>query len=248
MITIPKAILLGIIQGLTEFLPVSSSGHLVLFQHLLGMNEPMVVFDIVVHWGTLLAVLIYFSKDIFQMIRQSILFLWYWPRVRNLDTLFHQYPYAMVAFFVILSTLSTALLAFGFKDAIEYFFESVPAVGIAWILMGILLLGSRRFQSGDRGLDMLNNRDAFFIGATQGISFIPGISRSGSTILMGLALGLKKEEAARFSFWIAIPAIVGAGILKMEEGIQFANSHGGPLLAGFIASAITGFLLRIARA
>ena len=127
------------------------------------------------------------------------------------------------------------------KDAIEYFFESVPAVGIAWILMGIVLLGSRRFQSGDRGMDMLNTRDAFFIGAAQGISFIPGVSRSGATILMGLALGLKKDEAARFSFWIAIPAIVGAGILKMDEGIQFANLHGGPLLAGFIASAITGF-------
>ena len=245
-----EAILLGIVQGLTEFLPISSSGHLVLFQNILGMKEPMIAFDIAVHWGTLAAVLIYFARDFFRMIGHTFLFLIHLPVKRNLDALFNQYPYALIFILVVLATIPTIVIAMVFQDAFEFFFGSLLAVGIAWIVMSIALIASRKFQEGYRSMNLMNHRDAFLIGIAQGISIMPGISRSGVTILLGMFLGLEKKEAARFSFWIAVPTIIGAGIFKRHEGIEFYNNHGMILVAGFMAAAITGFfaiafLLRI---
>jgi len=240
--TIQEAIILGIIQGLTEFLPISSSGHLVLFQHLFGFKEPMLAFDIAVHCGTLLAVFVYFAKDLLQIFLQSFLFLIRWPFVRDRKQLFEKYPYALTGGFILLASIPTFIIAFVLLEGFEFFFGSILSVGIAWMGMGVLLLVSRRFQEGDRPLNLLNHRDAFLIGIVQGISIMPGISRSGATILTGMACGMNKEAAAKFSFWIAIPAILGAAIFKMEEGMHWVTSQAPLLLAGFGAATLTGFL------
>jgi len=240
--TILKAVILGVVQGLTEFLPVSSSGHLVLFQNLLGMKEPMLAFDIVLHLGTLVAVFIYFRKDFFEMIRQSFLFIVHLPRAADRQALFEKYPYALESSFVILSCIPTAVIGFVFKDAFEALFGSVLAVGVAWIVMSGILIASRWFQNGIRGLELMNHQDAFLIGLAQGVSIIPGISRSGSTILAAMLCGIEKKEAARFSFWMSVPAIIGAAAFELDEGLDFFAASPWTLAAGFIASAVVGYL------
>ncbi|MDD5218164.1 MAG: undecaprenyl-diphosphatase UppP [Candidatus Omnitrophica bacterium] len=239
-----EAVVLGIVQGFTEFLPVSSSGHLVLFQNLLGMREPMLAFDVAVHLGTLLAVFVYFGKDLIRMVVQSVLFAVKFPFASDKDEVHQQYPYAAITGFVILASVPTFLIAIAFKDMFEYLFSSVAAVGFAWLVMGILLVLSRWFQeSNARFLTMMNHRDAFFIGIAQGIAIIPGISRSGSTILGGMLCGIEKKDAARFSFLIGIPAILGAAVLKMREGIDFFASYPAALIAGFVMSALVGYFV-----
>jgi len=235
-----NAVILGVVQALTEFLPVSSSGHLVLFQHLLGIKEPMLVFDIAVHWGTLLAVILYFWRDILHLIRDFFNFITRLPSAPDREKLFQEYPYALVGVYVIVATIPTALIGFFFQEVFENLFHSVFAVAVAWFALGILLIISERFQDGDRNLTMLNQKDAFLIGTAQGIAILPGISRSGTTILMGMLCGIKKEDAARFSFLMSLPAILGVGILKFKDGIEFAQSSMAPLLIGFFVSAIVG--------
>ncbi len=242
MITIEKAIWLGIVQGLTEFLPISSSGHLVLFQNLMGMSEPMLAFDVAVHLGTLLAVFLYFAKDICRMVTDTFAFLIRFPGTQNREALYQKYPYSLVTTYVIVATIPTIMVVVIFEEALTYLFSSLLAVGIAWIMMSFILMASRKFQIGDRPLNLMNSRDAFIIGVAQGIAVIPGISRSGSTILAGMAMGLERGESAKFSFWIAIPAIIAAGTLQWKEGLELYQNHRLELFAGFGASAVTGLL------
>ena len=193
-----QAAFLGIVQGLTEFLPVSSSGHLVLFQTLLGFEDPLVAFDVVLHLGTLIAVFIYFWKDLMTMTVQTLRFIFEAPFAKNKDAVLDQYPHALTAGFVILSTIPTAAMGFIFKDTVEYFFGSILVVGIAWMVLGIVLISTRTHMTGGRPLSEMNHRDAFVIGIAQGIALIPGLSRSGSTIIAGLYAGIDKKDAARF--------------------------------------------------
>ncbi len=237
-----EAIFLGVVQGLTEFLPVSSSGHLVLFQNLLGMKEPMLGFDLVLHLGTLVAVFIYFRRDFLQMIQQSVLFLMQFPGSKDRGALYEQYPYALEAGMVVLACVPTVLIGIAFKDAFETLFGSVFAVGVAWIVMSFILIASRKFPKGDRTLNLMNHQDAFLIGLAQGVSIIPGISRSGSTILGGMLCGIEKKEAARFSFWLSVPAILGAFIFKLDDGIDFFQTNPLALVSGFLASAVVGYI------
>jgi len=239
--TIYDAIVLGIVQGLTEFLPVSSSGHLVLFQKLLGYEEPMISFDIAVHWGTLLAVFVFFGKDIWGMISQTFAFLLHLPK-RSPKDLFMEYPYTLVAMFVIIATIPTAIIGLVFEEAFEYFFGSLLAVGIAWFIMGLILVLSRKFQGGGRNLSQMNQQDSFLIGLVQGLAIIPGISRSGSTILCAMLLGIEKREAARFSFLLSIPAILGAGVFKLREGIEFMGHSTWSLAIAFLTASLVGYI------
>lgn len=237
-----EATVLGIVQGLTEFLPISSSGHLVLVQALFQLREPMVAFDVALHWASLLALLMYFWKDIFRMIRDTLIFLFRLPHSRDREALLQEYPMAIASGLVILATFPTLMIGFVFKDSFEAMFGSVPATAISWIVMSGVLFACGRLQAGDRAIASMNHFDAFIIGVAQGISIIPAISRSGATIFAALLLGIEKKEAARFSFLLAIPAILGAGILEMKEGLAFWEASPGPLAAGFITSAIVSYL------
>ena len=237
-----QAAVLGIVQGLTEFLPVSSSGHLVFAQHLLGFDGPLLAFDVVLHVGTLLAVFVYFREDVGNMIRQCFLFLFHLPGSKNAGILLREYPYTVISGWVILATLPTALIGFIFHDAFEVMFGSLSGVGIGWLVFGIVLILSRKIQNGSRTLSQMNLWDALLIGTLQGVAIIPSISRSGATIIAGMLAGIQKNEAARFSFLLSIPAIFGAALLELKGGIGLAQTSGAVVASGLIASAVVGYL------
>lgn len=220
--TIIESIILGIIQGLTEFLPVSSSGHLVLFQKVLGINQPGNYFEVLVHLGTLASVIFVFYDDL-----KSIFFS------------LHMKETQTFILFIVIGTIPAIIIGFGFKDIFHYLFENVKAVGFALLFTGIILISSSKFKYNNKNL---NWQKSIMIGFVQALAIIPGISRSGITICMALFLGLSPKKAARLSFLLAIPVISGAGLLtalNVDEGSQLTFSVA---ISGFISSFVIGII------
>lgn len=238
-----QASVLGIVQGLTEFLPVSSSGHLVLFQNLFGMKEPMLAFDIAVHGGTLLAILVFFYSDILDILKDFGHSLRRAVSQKPISASGVQPPHRGLWVCILITLIPTGIMAVCFKHLFEVAFSKLIFVAAAWFVMGILLILSERFQKGQKDLAVIHYGDAFWIGLAQGVALLPGISRSGSTILAGMLLGIKKEDAAKFSFLIAIPAVAGAIVMDLKEGLHYFASNMAVVLAGFLAAAITGYLV-----
>ena len=238
-----QALVLGVIQGFTEFLPVSSSGHLVLFQTLFGMKEPMMAFDIALHGGTLLAVLGFFHKDILDILKDVAGSIQKAVSKEPASSSGIQSPHRGLWVCILITLIPTGIMAVCFKHLFETAFANLVFVAATWFVMGILLILSERFQKGQRDLSVIHYGDAFWIGLVQGIALLPGISRSGSTILAGMLLGIKKEDAAKFSFLISIPAILGAIMMDLKESIHYFSLHMTAVLAGFLAAAITGYLV-----
>ena len=230
-------VVLAVVQGLTEFLPVSSSGHLAILQVLWRVPLPGLLFDVLVHLGTLLSVLWVFRRR-WWLILQA-------PLKRD--------EHLRLLLLVIVGTAPTALLGILLNRWIEQAFGSLLVVGVDLLLSGGLLLLAERRQQGRRGLGEMTLWDALLIGTMQGIAILPGISRSGFTIGMGLLLGLKRSLAAEFSFLLAAPAILGATILKGLEALQSPAAHRGlvlPYLLGTVIAAVIGiwairYLLRV---
>ncbi len=236
--TIWQAIALGTIQGLTEFIPVSSSGHLVFFQVLFGFEEPMIAFDVAVHCGTLLAVFVFFKTEIVK-----ILFDFFSVFFTDKKNLINQTDSSKLWLCILITLIPTGILAIIFKKFIELTFSNLFYVAIAWFIIGIFLIASAKFQSGTKVLEKISYKDSLWIGLAQGIALIPGISRSGSTILTGMFLGIKKEDAARFSFLMAIPAIIGAVVLDARENISYFSENIVCVLAGFLTSFVVGYFV-----
>ncbi|MGA9348693.1 MAG: undecaprenyl-diphosphatase UppP [Anaerolineae bacterium] len=232
---IVQALVLGILQGATEFVPISSSGHLVLVPWLLDWAEPGLVFDTVVHWGTLVAILVVFWRDLVALARA-------WARSlveRNLGQ-----TEARLAWLIIVGTLPAALIGFLWEDFFESLFKSPGRVAALLLVTGAILAASERLGKRQRSLGDLNWLDSVLIGLAQGLAIAPGISRSGATIAMGLLRGVKREAAARYSFLLATPIIFGAGLLQLI-GLFQAGAVGAqllPLVIGFLAAAISGYL------
>ncbi len=221
-----QAIVLGIVQGLTEFLPVSSSGHLVIFQHIFGMQEAPLTFDVVVHLGTLVAVFIVFWDDIVEIARK---------------------PFSRLTYLLMVGIIPAGMAGYLLAPLVEQAFESLLVVGIGLIFTGLVLKYSEAIANRYKGLKEIEGtsfKDAVFIGLLQALAIIPGISRSGSTIAAGLLAGLDREFAARFSFLLSIPVILGAGIFELKDAFQEGTIAGNlpPYLIGFITSAIFGYL------
>jgi undecaprenyl-diphosphatase len=220
-----KYFLLGIIQGLTEFLPVSSSGHLVIFQSLLQVPHS-IAFDVVVHLATALAVVIYFRGDILKILnpRSEI-------RTRNL------------LLYILVGTVFTGILGIGFKDFFESLFSSLSAVGFFLLLTGVVIVLAEWLGKGRRKLEDMNVWDAVLIGLAQGCAIAPGLSRSGTTISASLARNLDRTLAARFSFLLSVPAILGAGLLQSRAIIKAGTVDLGvwPLALGFISAFVSGW-------
>jgi undecaprenyl-diphosphatase len=246
--------ILGLVQGITEFLPVSSSGHLVILQNLLGMSEPQVLFDVMLHVGTLMAILIVFRKDVIELIRSGIRIL----ATRKLD----DQPGERMLAAIVVGSVPTAVIGFLFSKHIERMFASITAAGIGLIITGFVLMATAwredRTESEKEPLDNpVTFIQAVLIGIAQGVAIIPGISRSGATIAGALILGVPRELAARFSFLLAIPAIVGALVLELKDYSPAAHSVSaspttGAMLSGTLVAAISGIialtlLLRIVR-
>jgi len=234
--TTVETLLLGIIQGLTEFLPVSSSGHLVVCKNLLGFREPELLLDTSLHFGTLIAVCIYFRSDLRQMVRET------WRLISNgKGRRPGPGPHAMLALMVVIGSIPTALIGVILREPLERLFGSATTVGVMLIITG-LIVGSTRLISRARGkLDQVSPIIALAIGTAQGLAIMPGISRSGATIVCGLFLGLNRDLAGRFSFILSIPAIIGALVLQLD---MTAITRVGPvpLFAGFLSAGLTGFL------
>jgi undecaprenyl-diphosphatase len=234
------AAILGIVQGLTEFLPISSSAHLILVPKLLGWNDPFIdsaAFDVMLHMGTLVALLVYFWRDLIQ-----ILGAWL-ASIR--DRRIGDDPQRRLAWLLVVSVIPAAILGAG----LESFFDQAFREHYQWIALFVLVgatllwLGERRGTQ-TRGLDGMVLRDAVTIGAAQALALFPGTSRSGITIAAGLLLGLKREAAARFSFLMAVPVIAGAGIWKARTlvGASLGGAQVNELIVGIVTSAIFGFI------
>ena len=229
-----KVIILGIVQGFTEFLPVSSSGHLVLAAELLNFHEKGVAFEVFVHLGTLLSVLIVFRKDVIKMILAPFQFLS--SRFSKEDTK----SYLFWDLYIIVGTIPAAVIGLSFKSKIEAAFSNIYLVIAMLTVTGTILLLSRFMPKKDQKMTVLKS---FVIGISQAFAILPGISRSGSTIVTGIFLGIDKEQAARFSFLLAIPAILGASVIKIKDLLEM-DSYATPisyLVLGAIISFIAGY-------
>ncbi len=236
-----QSFILGLVQGLTEFLPVSSSAHLVFFQFLFGFSDPLVFFDVILHLGTLVALLIYFAGDLAHLVRDSVYGIFFLLRRKSLKEIFEIAPHTRWALGIIIASIPTALMGFLLKDWFESLFGSLRGVSYQLFVNAAILWSTRYYPKGDKTIQTARLLDFFIIGIFQGVSIIPGISRSGATIATALLLGLERQTAFRFSFLLAIPAILGAGILECKHGFQSWH-WGWPVLGiGFFASLIAGY-------
>jgi len=207
-----KALILGLVQGLAEFLPISSSAHLVYLQNYLGIDKPQLSFTVLLHFATLLAILLFFRKDLweilksFQNIKQSR---------ANSST--------RMLFLLVIGSLPIAILGVLLKDKMESLFSNIELVSFFLILTGILLFFGDRIRSGDKGILQTGILDALIIGVAQACAILPGISRSGATIIFGLFCGLERRWAVKYSFFLAVPAILGATIVELPNTIFMVN-------------------------
>ena len=221
-----QAIILAVLQGLTEWLPVSSSGHLAIAQRLMGTG-PQVLFDIFLHFGTLIAAVAFFWKDLLKI-------------AENVIRLDFKSEHGKLFLFMVVASVPTAIIGFAFKGFFESMFSSMMMIGGALMVTGAALLLSERFRMRGR---KLGNLQSFAIGIAQGIAVAPGISRSGATISTGLALGLDRETAARFSFMILIPAVLGATVFELKDAIETQQTFDLMLLmVGAAVSAVIGYI------
>lgn len=231
------SIFLGVVQGLTEFLPISSSGHLVLFRNLMGFEEPELLLDTSLHMGTLMAVLIFFRRDLAGMVKDFRTAITAGKPMEGTRSSRARLSDSLLTW-VMAGNIPTALIGIVFKDPLESLFGSVTVVGFMLLVTGLVLVATRFRAATDRTLGL---PAALAVGTAQGLAIIPGISRSGATIACGLLVGLDRDLAARFSFLLSVPAIAGALLLQVFS--DDSNRIGiFVLLAGGATSGIVGLL------
>ncbi len=243
--TLLEAILLGILQGLTEFLPISSSGHLVLAQQFLGLKEPLVFFDVMLHVGTLAAVLVVYREAIGKLAIGGVSTLVDTQFWRKPSSTFNTSAELKFIWLILLGSIPTGVIAVLFKTELESFFDEVRLVSIMLILTGVILqlprLRRQDVDSSDTSTRKLKTWHAPFIGIAQGFAITPGISRSGTTISLALFLGIPAKTAAEYSFLLSIPAILGAVVLKSRDvGDTTISLY--IVGAGMLASFIVGYI------
>ena len=237
-----QGIILGIIQGLTEFLPVSSSGHLVLGQIFFGITESQLPFDISVHMGTLLAVLVVYASDIRAILVSVFGFISKAVTLKPITHLLKEDKNLQLAGLIIIGSIPTAFIGLILKQFEHILFASEVLVGFMLILTGTILWTSKNFYSSKNKKDGFSIKKALIIGVGQGLAVIPGISRSGTTIALGMFLGLDRHNAAKFSFLLSIPAILGAQILSIKDMINSRLVIDSITIYATIVSFITGLL------
>jgi undecaprenyl-diphosphatase len=204
-----EAIVLGIVQGLTEFLPISSTAHLRIVPAFAGWEDPGAAFTAVVQLGTMAAVLLYFRADLWRIARASLAALGDREARKSID--------ARLGLYIVLGTIPIGLFGLIFKDQIETGARDLTLIGCTLIALGLLLLAAEKVATHRRGLDDLNGRDGVIIGFAQAAALVPGVSRSGATITAGLFLGLERTAAARYSFLLSVPAVVLSGLFELRH-------------------------------
>ena len=234
------AILLGMIQGLTEFLPISSSGHLVVAQHFLGIKENQLTFDVAIHFGTLLSVLFVYKDVVLQILLENLAY----ARTKQVT------PAVKLLAMVLIGTVPAAIVGLGFKHQIELLFTNLNVVIGGFMVTGTLLILTQFKARGQMGghfvekfsnAEKINMKSAWIVGITQAVAITPGISRSGSTIAAGILTGMDRATSALFSFMLAIPAILGAAILQLRH-LEALSAQD---LAVFAAGTVTSFIFGI---
>jgi undecaprenyl-diphosphatase len=232
-----QAVLLGVVQGLTEFLPVSSSGHLLLGQYFLGMDQERfgLSFDAAIHTGTVLAVVWFFRGDLLAMARAF---------VRSLPRPDFSYPEVRMAYLVLVATIPAALIGFLFEDFFATAVRSPWVVVFNLVFVGLLFLVAEAVGRKTGSASKLSPLGAFGVGLAQAVALVPGISRSGATITCGLFLGLRRDEAARFSFLMSVPVTAAAAGLSLADaaGEGLGGHEAAMFLAGSASSAVVGYL------
>ncbi len=236
-----EAAILGLVQGLAEFLPISSSGHLALLQHFFGIKgDTVLFFTIMLHVGTLVSVFIVYWKDISELIVElcaviSDIFRGRGLRVNANET-------RRLGFMIIVATIPTCIIGLLFNDFFESLYTTITAIGICLLITGTALFVAERFPSSDRLVGDMKFRHAVLVGIFQGIAICPGISRSGSTLVGSLLCGVKRDFAAKFIFLISIPSILGSVILEVPHALESGldSSLLGPIALGVLVSALSG--------
>ncbi len=232
-----QAFILGLVQGATEFLPVSSSGHLIIFQTLFGLNQDNVLFDVILHIGTLLAVFIYFREEVIDLIVGccKLIRRLFSRRRRRID------QDEKLALLVIIASIPTGIIGLILNNYTDTLFSNITLVGFMLLITAAALFLSNRRNSGDKKLRDMTSADALVIGLFQGIAVMPGISRSGFTISGSLFRGLKRDWAFRFSFLLSVPAVLGALLLEAKDAVG-ASIAVAPMAVGVVTSFVSGLL------
>lgn len=242
---------LGVLQGLTEFLPVSSSGHLVLAQKLFGLSVPGVLLEVTVHAATALAVVVLYARELWAMLVAVL--RWFArkrPGIRGSAVVRADYRWRGLVTNIILATVVTSIIGFAFQPYFRQAFEEPKVAAGMLLVTGVVLFATRWLRTGRRDLDDLQPGDAVWVGAAQGLAILPGLSRSGLTMTGGLARKLNGEAAARFSFLLSLPAIVGASLVETvgSQELKSALASGIPtagLAAAFGAAFLAGLIAMI---
>lgn len=236
-----QAAILGIVQGLSEFLPISSSGHLALLQYFFGVEaDSVLLFTVMMHVGTLVSVFIIYRKDIAALIVEL------GHTIRDLCTgkgpRINANPMRRMGFMIIVATIPTAIIGLVFEDFFESLYASIVAIAIGLIFTGTILFIAERMGKSEKGPMEMKWRHAIFIGCMQGIAICPGVSRSGSTLFGGLMAGLDRKFAVEFAFLISIPSILGSVILEVPDALAEGAdaSMAGPMILGVILAALSG--------
>jgi len=229
-----QAVVLGLIQGLTEFLPISSSAHLRIYPEVFGWGDPGAAFTAVIQIGTEVAVLLFFRHDIWRIGRAWVLSL-FRPEYRgHLD--------ARMGWFIITGSIPIVVLGIALKDVIERDFRSLWLIGTTLIVLGLILGLADRIGGTDKTIKQITLRDAILMGLAQALALIPGVSRSGATLSMGRLLGYEREAATRYAFLLAIPAVIGAGVFELKDVPNGENLYGwGPTIVATIVSCVVGY-------
>ena len=236
-----QAIILGLAQGLSEFLPISSSGHLALLQYFFGVDaEQVLPFAVLLHLGTLISVFIVYWNDIVELVKElgaviKDIFTGKGLRV-------NANPTRRLGFMIIVATIPTAIIGLVFNDLFASLYLSLIAIGTGLVIPGAILLIAEKMGKNNKGVKEMKFRHALFVGLMQGVAICPGISRSGSTLFGGLVSGLNREFAVKFAFLISIPSILGSVIVEAPDAFKAGMSIAqiGPVIAGVVVAALSG--------
>lgn len=238
-----SATVLGLVQGLAEFLPISSSGHLALLQHFFGIEgDSVLVFAVLLHMGTLVSVFIVYWRDVVELFAELVACIK--DIAAGKGPRFYSNPTRKLGLMIIIATIPTAIIGLLFNDTFESFYSRMGVVGAGLLLTGTILWVAERFGKNDKGIEEMSFVHAIIVGVMQGLAITPGVSRSGSTLFGGLIGGLNREFAVRFAFLISIPSILGSFVMELPDAIKMGTQgvSWGPVIVGMIVSAVSGLV------
>lgn len=241
--TIWEAFLLGLVQGLTEFLPVSSSGHLAILQTYMGLKEGALAFTVMLHAGSLIAVFLAYRKSVIAIVKAF--FGMIADLVKEKSLLIKKDKYRMYVALLFIASIPAGILGVLFGDVIEKIFASVIIVAVMLLVTGVLLtIGEKMGKRNVKPIEKLGFKNALIVGLFQAAALLPGLSRSGTTMVGGLFRGMKKEDAVEFSFLLSLPAVLGATLLKLKDIASLGASgvSTGALVVGFLTAVVAGYL------